>query len=62
MANMSISGIASGVDWDGMMNKILEGAKKPAYVMLDKRDTLERKKSMFEEFKIAVQKLQTGGG
>lgn len=59
MADMSISGIASGVDWDGMMAKILERAKKPAYVMLEKRDTLERKKSLFEEFRIALQKLNS---
>ena len=59
MADMSISGIASGVDWDGMMAKILERSKKPAYVMLEKRDKLERKKSLFEEFRIALQKLNS---
>ena len=40
MADMSISGIASGVDWDSMVTKLLEKAKEPAYVMLDKRDKL----------------------
>ncbi len=59
MADMSISGVASGVDWDSMMTKILENAKKPAYVMVEKRDKLERKKSLFEEFQIALQKLNS---
>lgn len=59
MADLSISGIASGVDWDGMIAKILDKAKKPALVMVDKRDTLERKKSLFEEFQIALQKLNS---
>ena len=30
MPSMSISGIVSGVDWDGMIEKIIENAKKPA--------------------------------
>ena len=59
MADMSISGIASGINWDEMMAKILNKAKKPALVMVAKRDTLTRKKESFEEFKIALQKLNS---
>ena len=58
MADMSVSGIASGINWDEMITKILNKAKKPALVMVEKRDTLTRKKESFEEFKIALQKLK----
>lgn len=59
MADMSISGIASGIDWDSMVTNLIEKAKAPAYVMLDKRDRLEGKKSLFEEFQVALQNLQS---
>lgn len=59
MADMSVSGIASGINWDEMITKILNKAKKPALVMVEKRDTLGRKKEYFEEFKIALQKLNS---
>ena len=59
MADMSVSGIASGINWDEMITKILNKAKKPALVMVEKRDTLSRKKEYFEEFKIALQKLNS---
>lgn len=59
MADMSVSGVASGMDWDGMVTKLIEKAKAPAYVMVDKRDKLEGKKSLFEEFRVALQGLQT---
>ncbi|MDR2529438.1 MAG: hypothetical protein LBD04_10585, partial [Synergistaceae bacterium] len=58
MADMSVSGIASGIDWDSMIEKILETARKPAYVQLNKRDNLELKKSLFEEFQVALQAVQ----
>lgn len=59
MADMSVSGIASGINWDEMITKILNKAKKPALVMVEKRDKLTRKKEYFEEFKIALQKLNS---
>lgn len=59
MADMSISGIASGIDWESMAEKLLEKAKAPAYAVLDKRDKLESKKSYYEEFRVALQNLQT---
>ncbi|NLL37370.1 MAG: hypothetical protein GX256_07615, partial [Fretibacterium sp.] len=59
MADFTISGIASGIDWNSMLDRIMEKAKKPAYVVLEKRDTLERKKGLFEEMKVAMQKLQS---
>ena len=59
MPNMSISGVASGIDWDSMIAKIIENAKKPAYVQLEKRDKLELKKSLFEEFLISLRAFQS---
>ncbi len=59
MADMSISGVASGIDWDSIVTKLMEKAKAPAYVMLDKRDKLENKKTLFEEFRVALQNLQS---
>ncbi|MDR1377025.1 MAG: hypothetical protein LBJ22_05905, partial [Synergistaceae bacterium] len=59
MADMSISGIASGIDWDSMVTKMLENAKKPAYVILDKRDKLELKKGLWEELRVSMQALQS---
>jgi flagellar capping protein FliD len=56
---MSISGIVSGIDWNSMVSELLEQAKKPAYVMLDKRDRLERKKSLFDEFLVSLRSLQS---
>ncbi|MDR2180388.1 MAG: flagellar filament capping protein FliD [Synergistaceae bacterium] len=58
MPDMSITGIASGIDWDSMVTKLLESAKKPALVMLDKRDRLEQKKSLWEELRVSMQALQ----
>ncbi|MDR1649026.1 MAG: flagellar filament capping protein FliD, partial [Synergistaceae bacterium] len=56
---MSISGIVSGIDWDSMVSELLEQAKKPAYVVLNKRDRLERKKSLFEEFLVSLRSMQS---
>ncbi|MDR1978072.1 MAG: flagellar filament capping protein FliD [Synergistaceae bacterium] len=59
MADMSITGIASGIDWDSMVTQMLENAKKPAYVILDKRDKLELKKTLWEELRVSMQALQS---
>jgi flagellar capping protein FliD len=56
---MSISGVVSGIDWDSMVAKLLEQAKKPAYVMVDKRDRLELKKNLFEEFLVSLRSMQS---
>ncbi|MCL2008925.1 MAG: flagellar filament capping protein FliD [Synergistaceae bacterium] len=59
MSNMSISGIVSGIDWDAMVEKMIENAKRPAYVQLVKKDNLELKKSLYEEFLISLRSLQS---
>jgi len=59
MSNMFISGIASGIDWNGMMNQIIENARRPALVQLERRDTLERRRSLFDEFLVSLRNFQS---
>ena len=59
MAEMSVSGIASGIDWDSIVEKLLEKASKPAYVQVTKRDNLELKKTLWEELRVSMQTLQS---
>jgi flagellar capping protein FliD len=56
---MSVTGVVSGIDWDSMVTELLETAKQPAYVQLDKRDKLELKKSLWEEIQVGLQNLQS---
>ncbi|MDR1378810.1 MAG: flagellar filament capping protein FliD [Synergistaceae bacterium] len=56
---MSITGIVSGIDWDSMVSELLEKVKQPAYVILDKRDRLERTKTLWEELQVSMQALQS---
>jgi flagellar capping protein FliD len=42
-----------------MVTQLLENAKKPAYVMLDKQEKLEQKKTYWEELQVAFQNLQS---
>ncbi|GHV44134.1 hypothetical protein FACS1894204_00750 [Synergistales bacterium] len=58
MAN-TISGVASGIDWEGLIEDALEAARGPAYIQAAKRDTLELRKSLFEELKVDFQALQS---
>ncbi len=57
--SMSISGIVSGVDWDSMIDSIIEAAQQPAMVKVNKRTNLVNKKSLFEEMKVSMQSLQS---
>ena len=59
MASTSVTGVSSGMDWDSLITKTLEKSKKPAYVVMDKKDKLENKKSYLEELKISMQTLQS---
>jgi flagellar capping protein FliD len=56
---MSVTGVVSGIDWESMVTELIENAKKPAYVMLDKRDRLELKKDLWEELQVTMQSLQS---
>ncbi|MBQ3625309.1 MAG: hypothetical protein II948_00990, partial [Synergistaceae bacterium] len=58
MPSMSISGIVSGVDWEGMITTMVEAAQKPAQVQINKRINLTNKKSLFEEMQELAEKLQ----
>jgi flagellar capping protein FliD len=56
---MSIPGIASGIDWAKMVTELIDQATKPALVMVDKRDRLELKKTLFDEFLVSLRDLQS---
>ena len=59
MATMSVSGVASGMDWDSMIDEIITNAAKPAQVQVSKRQNLTNKKSLFEEMKVTMNSLQS---
>ncbi len=59
MPTMSVSGVASGMDWDSMIDEIITNAAKPAQVQVSKRTNLTNKKSLFEEMKVTMNSLQS---
>ena len=59
MASMSVSGIVSGMDWEGMIDEIITNAAKPAQVKVNKKTNLTNKKSLFEEMKVTMNSLQS---
>ncbi|MDR3265499.1 MAG: hypothetical protein LBT15_05775, partial [Synergistaceae bacterium] len=59
MADMAISGVASGIDWNSMVEQMLEKARQPAYIVAEKRDKLERTKTLWEELQVSLQALQS---
>ena len=59
MAGMSISGVVSGIDWESMIDSIIENASQPAMVQVNKRTNLTNKKSLFEELKVSMQGFQS---
>ncbi|MDY6413765.1 MAG: flagellar cap protein FliD N-terminal domain-containing protein, partial [Synergistales bacterium] len=59
MASMSVSGVVSGMDWESMIDNILESAQKPAMVQVNKKTNLTNKKSLFEEMKVTMNSIQT---
>ncbi len=59
MASTTVSGVASGIDWEGIIKKMTEMASKPAQVQVNKRKNLNNKKTLFEEMKVAMQKMHS---
>lgn len=59
MASMSVSGVVSGMDWESMIESVLESAQKPAMVQVNKKTNLTNKKSLFEEMKVTMNSIQT---
>jgi flagellar capping protein FliD len=51
-----VTGVASGISWDEIINTTLEMAKKPATIWQSKIDTLEYKRSLYQEL---VSKFET---
>ena len=59
MASMSVSGVVSGMDWESMIENVLESARQPAMVQVNKRTNLTNKKSLFEEMKVTMNSIQS---
>jgi len=59
MASTTVSGVASGIDWEGIIKKMTEMASRPAQVQVNKRKNLNNKKTLFEEMKVAMQKMHS---
>lgn len=59
MASTTVSGVASGIDWEGIIKKMTEMASRPAQVQVNKRKNLSNKKTLFEEMKVAMQKMHS---
>ena len=59
MADMTVSGIVSGMDWEGMITQLVENAQKPAQVQMNKRTNLTNKKALFEEMQELTEKMQS---
>ncbi|MCL2767905.1 MAG: hypothetical protein FWE49_04195, partial [Synergistaceae bacterium] len=55
----SIPGVATGMDWGKMVDEIISNSQKAYRPMLNKRDNLERKISVYEEFNQSIRSLQT---
>nr|MCR5346941.1 hypothetical protein [Fretibacterium sp.] len=59
MADMTVSGIVSGMDWEGMITQMVENAQKPAQVQINKRTNLTNKKALFEEMQELTETMQS---
>ena len=58
-STMSVSGVVSGMDWESMIDTLIEKAAKPAQVQVSKRTNLVNKKSLFEEMKVTMNSIQS---
>ncbi|MBR0257086.1 MAG: hypothetical protein IJQ58_05050, partial [Synergistaceae bacterium] len=59
MASMSVSGVVSGMDWESMIDSIIETAAAPAQPKVNKKTNLTNKKSLLEEMKVTMNSLQS---
>ena len=55
----SIPGVVSGIDWGAMVDEIISKSQQAYRPMLTKRDNLERKITVYEEFNQSIRALQT---
>ncbi|MDR1966512.1 MAG: flagellar hook protein, partial [Synergistaceae bacterium] len=53
-----VSGVSSGIAWDEIISKIVENGKKPATQWQTKIDTLEVKKTLYQELQSEFNKLR----
>jgi flagellar hook-associated protein 2 len=54
-----VTGLASGISWDEIISKTLEAARKPEEQWQKKIDTLEYKKSLYQELSSSIFKLRS---
>ncbi|MDR3280401.1 MAG: flagellar hook protein, partial [Synergistaceae bacterium] len=54
-----VTGVSSGIAWDEIITKLLESAKKPATQWQTKIDTLEVKKTLYQDLQSEFNKLRT---
>ncbi len=53
-----VTGISSGIDWGSIIDKTIEAAKKPATQWQNKIDTLEVKKTLYQQLSSEFYKLR----
>ncbi|MDR1509634.1 MAG: flagellar hook protein, partial [Synergistaceae bacterium] len=53
-----VSGVSSGIAWDEIISKIVETGKKPATQWQNQIDTLEVKKTLYQELQSEFNKLR----
>lgn len=53
-----VTGVASGIGWDEIIEKTITAAKKPATIWQNKIDTLEYKRTLYQEISSSLFKLR----
>lgn len=54
-----VTGLASGIDWGQMIDKMMEAARKPAELWQAQKDTLELKVGLYNEFSAYLKALRS---
>ncbi|WP_286934769.1 MULTISPECIES: flagellar filament capping protein FliD [Aminobacterium] len=55
----TMPGVATGIDWGAMLDKVMEKAKKPEEVWLRQKDTLELKIGLYKELAASIKQAST---
>ena len=55
----TMPGVASGMDWGSMLDKVMEKARKPEEVWLEQKDTLELKIDLYKELSASIKQART---
>lgn len=62
MATYSVSGLASGLDWQNMITQLVELQRKPITLLEDNKTTLGEKKTAWNEVNTMLLSLRTAAG